>query len=202
MNIGAVKLYILEELAHGKPIQVILNPSPSTISVVDPETGEVSLIKDPDWVKPDLPDWNLVVSWLGKDEAFRQEWDTARKYGASYQADEMLLLKDRLLKDPKNANAYKVAMDMIKTSAMWGDPKYSERTIKDVVTTAPKDSEAVLSRISQLEKELGIKTIDVEVVEVKKKERTPAQLAHYQKMVKAKEEAKAKRDAKKRGLNE
>lgn len=184
MNIKAVKQHILEELAHGKPIQLVLNPKPTQIEARDPETGAVTLHDDPDWVKPDLPDWNLVVQWLKADEVFRNEWENARKFGASYLADEMLLLKDRLLQDPRNASAYKTAMEMVKTSAMWGDPKFSDRTIQEVKNSTPQDAEVIAARIKQLREELGLdgKTVDVVAVEVKKKEPTEKQKAHWAKL--------------------
>lgn len=171
MNPKVVKKHILEELAHGLPIQKILNPAPPQIEVTDyttePET--VKLVDDPDYVKPDLPDWNIVVQWLKDDEQFRLDYEHAMKYGAVYLADEMLILKDRLLLDPKNASAYKTAMEMIKVSAMWRDPKYSERTIQEIKNTNPQDAETVTARIRQLEEELGIHGVPVDVVAVEVK---------------------------------
>ena len=163
MNPKAVKKHICEELAHGKPIQTILKP--------DVPEG------DP---KPDLPDWNIVVQWLKEDEVFRSDYEHAMKFGATYLADEMLLLKDKLLKDPKSAPAYKCAMEMIKVSAMWRDPKYSERTIQEIKNTTPQDAEVIAARIKQLREELGISggVIDVIATEVKPK-RTAKQIAHY-----------------------
>lgn len=198
-----MKKHILEELAHGKPIQLVLDPPAPQIEAIDPENGEKILVNDPDWVKPELPDWNLVIQWLKEDEAFRGEWETARKYGAAYNADQLIILKEKLLKDPRNASAYKVAMEMVKTAAMWGDPKYSERTIQDVNNHAPQDAEAVMARIKQLREELGIDkpVVDVQAVEVmpQRKERTPAQIAHVQKMQAARAAAIAKRKAGKHG---
>jgi hypothetical protein len=165
MNIKAVKKHILEELAHGKPVQMILNPKPPQVKVVDGE-GLITLSDDPDWLRPELPDWNLVVQWLGDDEVFRREYEHAMKYGAAYLADEMLVLKDKLLDDPKSAPAYKAAMDMIKWATMIRDPKYSERTIQEIKNTAPQDADTVKSRIAQLEAELGLNTVNVEAVEV------------------------------------
>lgn len=194
MNKAAVKKHILEELAHGKPIQLVLNPPCPQIESTDPETNHTVWVDDPDWVKPELPDWNLVIQWLKEEEAFRNDWEAARKYGAAYLADEMLILKDRLLKDPKNATAYKTAMEMVKTSAMWGDPKFSDRTIQDVRNTTPQDADTIAARIKQLREELNMTTVDVQAVEVvTKKERTPAQIAHVQKMQLARAAAQAKR---------
>ena len=124
---------------------------------------------DPDWVKPDLPDWNIVVAWLKADEEFRAGYEHAMKYGAAYLADEMLILKDKLLLDPKSAPAYKAAMDMIKWATMIRDPKYSERTIQEIKNTTPQDATVVQARIKQLEEELGITggVVEAEVVEVK-----------------------------------
>lgn len=172
MNIKAVKKHILERIAHGKPIQTILDPPIPQIEVIDYTTEPESnrLVDDPDYVRPDLPDWNIVVQWLGDDEEFRNAYDHAMKYGAVYLADELLILKDALLKDPRNATAYKAAMDAIRTSAMWRDPKYSERTIQEVKNTQPQDADTVRARIKQLEQELGLdaQVVDVEVVEVVK----------------------------------
>lgn len=196
MNPKSVKKHICEELAHGKPIQHILNPPCPQIEVTDYDdvTGAqtTKLVDDPEWVKPDMPDWNIVVQWLKDDEAFRSDYEHAMKYGAIYLADEMLILKDRLLLDPKSAPAYKCAMEMIKTSAMWRDPKYSDRVIQDInAKGVPQDSDAVLARIKQLKEELGFDVVDMGAVEEvpKKKEISARMKAHL-------ESARAKRAAK------
>lgn len=199
MNKPAVKKHILEEMAHGKPIQMILSPECPKIDAGVDEDGRRVLIDDPDWVKPDLPDWNIVVQWLKEDEVFRNEWENARKFGAAYLADEMIVLKNALLKDPKNASAYKTAMEMIKTSAMWRDAKYSDRVIQDVNNNIPQDADVVLARVKQLREELGlnapINTLEMGPVveEPKKKGPTDKQLAHYKKLNEARAAAQLAR---------
>lgn len=172
MNPKSVKKHICERLAHGEPIQKILSP----------------IVAEGD-VKPDLPDWNMVVQWLKDDEAFRADYDHAMTYGAKYLADEMLILKDQLLKDPKSATAYKTAMEMIKTSAMWRDPKYSERTIQEIRNNTPQDADVIAAKIKQLREELGMTaagTIEMgsvtEVTGPVQKPPTAKQIAHYEKM--------------------
>lgn len=178
MNVKAAKKLILEQLAHGKPIQSILDPAAPQVALNDPETGEIVFVADADWVKPDLPDWTEVVAWMNDDEPFRTAYERSFKYGAMYLADELLMLKERVLKDPKAAPAFKLAMDAIRTSAMWRDPKYSERTIQEIKNTAPQAPEEVKQKIRQLREELGF-TVDVEAVEVVvKKPTSPARLAH------------------------
>lgn len=169
MNPKAVRKHICEELAHGRPIQLILNPPVPQVWGVN-EDGEKALVPDMDWVKPDLPDWNMVVEWL-RDEEYRKEYEHAMKFGAAYLADEMLVLKDKLLLDPKSAPAYKAAMDMIKWATMIRDPKYSERTIQEIKNTTPQEANVVQARIKQLEDELGLANsfVPAEVVEVKPK---------------------------------
>lgn len=186
MNPKAVKKHLCEELAHGKPIQLILKPP-----VPPKKDGKGRILRDEeglplpddDWVAPDLPDWNLVVQWLKEDEVFRSEYEHAMKYGATYLADEMLVLKDKLLNDPKSAPAYKAAMDMIKWATMIRDPKYSERTIQEIKNNIPQDADVVSARIKQLRDELGIggEVVDVQMKEVKPT-RSPAQIAHYERL--------------------
>lgn len=174
VNPKAVRKHICEELAHGRPIQLILNPPcpQHEVTEYDEMTGAPRkvLVNDPDWVKPDLPDWNMVVEWL-RDEEFRRDYEHAMKFGAAYLADEMLVLKDKLLLDPKSAPAYKAAMDMIKWATMIRDPKYSERTIQEIKNTTPQEANVVQARIKQLEEELGLANsfVPAEVVEVKPK---------------------------------
>lgn len=197
-----VKKHICEELAHGKPIQQILKPPvpPKKVNGKIQYDEDGDEIPDPNWVKPDLPDWNNVVQWLKDDEVFRADYEHAMKYGAAYLADEMLMLKDRLLKDPKSAPAFKVAMEMLKTAAMWRDSKYSERTIQEIKNSVPADAEVTLARIKQLEEELGIRgdnTVDMGPVVPVKKILSPAR----QKQLLAAQAArraniKARRDAK------
>lgn len=203
MNIKSVKKHILEELAHGKPIQKILSPDPPKVREYT-EDGGLIWVDDPDFVKPDLPDWNIVVQWLKEDEAFARDYEHAMKYGAVYLSDELVVLKDKVVADPKNATAYKVAMEAIRTAAMWRDPKYSERTIQEVKNTAPQAPEVVQERIKQLMDELGFAgrlpsptVVDVPVVEVKpaNNRRSPAVLANL-------ERARAARAAKQRNKNE
>ena len=198
MNPKSVKKHICEELAHGRPIQHILNPPCPQIEVdqYDDAIGATvtKLVDDPGWIKPLMPDWNIVVQWLKDDEGFRADYEHAMKYGAIYLADEMLILKDRLLLDPKSASAYKTAMEMIKTSAMWRDPKYSDRVIQDInAKGVPQDPDAVNARIKQLEEELDIRgtTVDMGAVQEvpKKKEISERMRLHL-------EGARAKRAAK------
>lgn len=189
-----VKKHILEEMAHGKPIQLILNPPPPMVWGKD-ENGDKAMVPSKDWVKPDLPDWNIVVQWLTDDEAFRAAWTKAREFGAAYMADEMLVLKAALLNDPKSAPAYKVAMDMVKTSAMWRDPKYSDRVVSEVLHKIPTDPATVQARITQLREELGI--VDNRVIDVKAVEVVLPKLDHVKnpKRVEAMERARAVRAA-------
>jgi hypothetical protein len=179
MNQKAVRKHICERLAHGEPIQRILDPQPKILRYEDGQP-----VYDPDFVKPDLPDWNMVVEWLRQDEQFRLEWEHAKKMQAAFLSDQLLVLKEQVLSDPKNASAYKVAYEMVKTSAMWGDSKYSDRTIQDIKNSVPQNSEEVQARILQLEEELGLagnRTVNVQAVEVKKQP-SPAQLAHRAKL--------------------
>jgi len=163
MNPKAVKKHICEQLAHGVPIQLILSPVAPLIETAYQEDGTPILKPDPAWVKPDLPDWNLVVQWLKDDEQFRGDYEHALKYGAAYLADEMLILKNKVIQDPKSATAYKTAMDMIKWATMIRDPKYSERTIQEIKNNVPQDAETVASKIKALREELGIAAVEAEV---------------------------------------
>lgn len=187
MNAAWAKKHILDRLAHGVPIQTILNPPCPKIRVPDVETGEDVEVDDPDWTPPDLPDWTRVVEWL-KDETFRREWEHARKAGAAYNADELLVLKNKLRdeRDPRMASKYKVMMEMIQKAAAWGDSKFSERTIQEHINTAPQAPEVVLEKIKQIKRELGLsknnEAVDVEVREVKTKQFSPKQLAHQEKL--------------------
>lgn len=185
MNAQWAKKHILERLAHGVPIQTILNPRPPKVKIPDVETGEEIEIDDPDWEAPDLPDWNKVVEWL-QDESFRAQWEHARKAGAAYKADELTVLKDRLKeeRDPRMASKYKVMMEMIKTAATWDDSKFSERSVLEVKNTTPQAPEVVRAKIAQLRRELGLsnsgEVIDVEAKPVKVF--TEKQLAHQEKL--------------------
>lgn len=202
MNPTWAKKHILDQLAHGVPIQTILNPPPPKITVVDPVTGDEVEADDPDWTPPDLPNWSQVVVWL-KDEAFKKEWEHARKLGASYNADELIVLKNKLAKetDPRMASKYKVMMEMIKTAAVWGDTKYSERTVQEHINTAPQSPEVVNAKIAQIERELGIglskgEVVDVVATEVKpKRVWSEAQLKHHQKLAQLQRDKKAAREA-------
>ena len=167
MHQKLVKKYICDELSHGRPLQHILNPAPPQVQI-GVEDGQPIYIDDPDWKKPALPKWTVVVAWLGEDEEFAHAFEVAEKYGAKWLADEMLVLKDKVKSDPRNATAYRTAMEMIKWATMIRDPKYSERTIQEIKNTTPRDPLEVKARIAQIEEELGLKTIDVPVTEVKK----------------------------------
>lgn len=164
MNQKAVKKYILEQLALGEPIQLVLEPEQPTIEVEEwdhiAQKNITKEIPDPDWIKPDLPDWNTVLVWLRDDEAFRKDWEVAKTYGAEWMAGEMMLLKRQVLKAPKEMQgAYKIAMEMVKTAAMWGDPKYSDRVINENKgPQMPSDPASVLARIAQLQEELKLTT--------------------------------------------
>ena len=204
MNVKGVKKYILEEVAHGRPIQLVLHPKPPQIKAFDPEGTEI-LVDDPEWIRPELPDWVTVVRWLGEDEAFAHDFSLAEKYGAKWLADEMLELKEKVKSDPRNAMAYRTAMEMIKWSTMIRDPKYSERTVQEVKNSTPSDPDVVRAKIRQLEEELGmggpavIETQKPRPLLSGKKEPSQKMLAHLERAREKAEQARKERNERRSG---
>lgn len=202
MNKQEAIKHILDQLAHGTPIQTILDPPAPKIKLADPVTGEEMWAEDPDWEKPKLPTWTTVVEWM-LDESFRYKWEHARKMGAAYKADHMIVLQRKLEQehDPRMATKYKVMMEMLAKSAMWDDSKYSDRSIQEIKNTTPQAPDVVKSKVQQLRRELGLSqgVVDVEAKEVQPKKRimSPLQAQNIQKAIAArKEKAAARRLAK------
>ena len=139
-------------MALGVPIQTILNPPHPMLR--DEDTGE--LYPDPNWVRPDMPEWNDVVEWLKNDAVFAVDFEVARKYGATYLADEMLGLVKMLKDNPKNAPAVKAAMDVLKWQSAMRDPKFNERVVLEQKSEGPMDPESVKAEMTRIKKELKL----------------------------------------------
>lgn len=149
------KQEICRQMALGIPIQKILNPDPPLIRQLDLD-GEITLVPDPDFVPPEMPDWNMVVEWLKNDPVFQVDFEVARKYGATYLADEMLGLVKMLRDNPKNAPAVKAAMEVLKWQSAMRDPKFNERLVIEQKTDGPMDPEKVRTEMEAIKKELKL----------------------------------------------
>ena len=103
-----------------------------------------------------MPEWNDVVDWLKTDEVFAIDFEVARKYGATYLADEMLGLVRMLKENPKNAPAVKAAMDVLKWQSAMRDPKFNEKIVVEQKTDGPKDPEQVRAEMDRIKKELKL----------------------------------------------
>lgn len=76
-----------------------------------------------------LPSITIINIWLQDNERFRRMMDKARILQADYLADEMLLLASKVRGDPRNANAYKVAADILRWQASVRNVrKYGDKT--------------------------------------------------------------------------
>ncbi len=104
----------------------------------------------------DMPAVSTVIVWLSRYEEFREMYDEARILQADYLADEMLMLANKAIKEPKDAAACRVAADILAQQAKWRAPrKYSDKFDLNV-TSPPKSPDQVLAEIRQLQEEFGI----------------------------------------------
>lgn len=129
---------ICDQISLGKPIQQILD-------------------------KPGMPTWMTVTRHLRTNDTFREQYELARVQQADYLADQMLSYVEKAAADPKGANGYKVAAEILRWQAMVRSPrKYSDRLIQENQTTPPAAQETIIKEIQQLQKELGIVVVSTE----------------------------------------
>lgn len=109
--------------------------------------------------------------WLDEYPEFREMYERARVLQADLISDTIMTMAENVLRQPKFAAAYKVAVDILRWQAEIRNPaRYGSKvTVEHKQTLDPKK---MVQEIAQLEKELGLleldsKTVDAEVVEVK-----------------------------------
>lgn len=130
---------ICEQIALGKTLQQALE-----------EVGYIA------------PKLRTVWIWFETHPDFKEKYDRARKLQADMQADRMIELGEAVLKAPKAATAYKVAIDVLKWQAeVRNRAKYGSKA--DDVTPKSMDPSKIRAEIARLEKELGVAEKTAEV---------------------------------------
>lgn len=103
------------------------------------------------------PNWNTLCRWMEKYPEFGEKYAKAMERRADYIAHKMVELATTATKDPKNANGYKVAANILQWQAAMGNPKkYSERMLMQHENVTPMDPSKVMGELERLCKQLGI----------------------------------------------
>jgi hypothetical protein len=108
--------------------------------------------------------------WIEENPEFEVAYEKAKMIRADLAVDEVYSLSRKVLAHPKDANAYKVASEILKWGAEVQNPaKYGSKV--EINHRKPMPSPAALrAEIKRLEKELGVREkggfVDVEAHEL------------------------------------
>src|SRR5437867_1362212 len=118
------------------------------------------------------PSITQVWTWLNLHEDFRNKYDRARTLQADILSDKTLDYLHDILKNPKDAAAYRLAIDLLKWHAEIRNPKVYNKTMGNEGKAPPLDAAKIKAEIKRLEKELGVKESQraAKVVSIVKKE--------------------------------
>lgn len=102
------------------------------------------------------PDRITFYRWLEAHPEFREKYDRARQLQADSHADRIVELGDEVLKNPKFAPAFKVAIDTMRWSAeVRNRGKYGAKG-EAAGKAKLMNAEKLRAEIKRLEKELGV----------------------------------------------
>lgn len=122
---------ICERIAHGEPLQ--------QICAID-----------------GMPTAQQVLAWARSKLEFKTLYEEARTLQADFLADFMLGLAQRVLDDPKDAAAFRVAADILAKQAEWRAPRKFGPRMDLTVTEVTKTPDQIRSEALALQEELGI----------------------------------------------
>ena len=103
-----------------------------------------------------MPTAQQLLAWARTNPAFKALYDEALTLQADYVANLMLGLAQRVLDDPKDAAAVRVAADILAKQAEWRAPRKFGPRMDLTVTEAAKTPEQIRSEALALQEELGI----------------------------------------------
>lgn len=110
-------------------------------------------LKKVGYLAPSMP---VVWRWLDEHEDFRVKYERARQLQADTLADKSLGMVLDILKNPKDAAAYRLAMDIFKWHSEIRNPKIYNKVMNTEQKQAPLDANKIKAEIKRLEKELGV----------------------------------------------
>lgn len=105
------------------------------------------------YLAPSMP---TVWRWMAEHEDFKDRMDMARQMQADTLADKTLDMVKDVLKDPKSAPAYRVAVDILRWHAGIRNGKTYNPQTNDNQKAPPLDANKIKAEIKRLEKELGV----------------------------------------------
>lgn len=115
------------------------------------ETIKAALSKEP--LGPSLP---MFWKWLDEFPEFREKYERARQMQADIHADRILEMASEVIANPRVANAYKVASDILKWTAEIRDPKKYGQKVQHELKAPPLKPDDLKAEIKRLEEELGV----------------------------------------------
>ena len=105
------------------------------------------------YLAPTMP---TVWRWLTEHADFKERYEQARQMQADSLADKTIDMVASVLKDPKNAAAYRLAADIYKWHAGIRNGKTYNPATNDQNNKTPLDAGKIKAEIKRLEKELGV----------------------------------------------
>lgn len=105
---------------------------------------------------PGMPTTRQLLSWARTKPEFKVLYEEALALQAEYVSNLYLGLAKRVLDDPRNSAAIKVAADILSKSAEWRAPRKFGPRMDLTVTEAAKTPEQIRSEALALQEELGI----------------------------------------------
>lgn len=114
------------------------------------------------------PAMSTIWSWLEKYPDFRDKYERARLLQADIHADKMLEMSQAVVNVPNAANAYRVAIDVLKWQAEVRNKQRYGRKTDDSASKKPLDAAKLRQEIKRLEAELGVAESRVQPLKVVK----------------------------------
>lgn len=121
---------------------------------------------------PLAPHITTFYRWKEEHPELEQMYERARRMQADLRVDVIAEMGMQVLKDPKNAAAYKVASDIFRWQAEIANPEKYGRKLEVKNTGGPPNPGELRREITRLERELGMGK--AEVVDVDAREALPA----------------------------
>lgn len=117
------------------------------------DTLKKALEKEGVWAPTMATFWK----WLDEYPEFKEKYARARQMQADVHADRVLEIAEEVLKNPRQAPAYRVASDILWKQAEIRDPAKYGQKVQHELKAPPLKPDDLRAEIRRLEEELGVK---------------------------------------------
>ncbi len=106
---------------------------------------------------PGMPSHRYIVAWTREVPECKARYEEARGLQGDFVADQHLRLARRVLAaDPREAQAIRIAADILAKQAEWRAPRKFGPRMDLTVSEAPKSAEQIREEVIRLQEELGV----------------------------------------------